>query len=60
MGLEDLVFIHDGKNGVMVAGREVLDTFDRLEVLEATAAAIIRRRALGPISAMGPEVIRNF
>ena len=47
-------------NGVMVAGRTVLDAFDRLEVLEATAAAIIRSRALGAISAMGPEVIREL
>jgi len=47
-------------NGVIVAGRTVLDAFDRLEVLEATAAAIIRSRALGPISAMGPEVIQEL
>jgi L-fuculose-phosphate aldolase len=47
-------------NGVMVAGRTVLDAFDRLEVLEATAAAIIRSRALGSISAMGPEVIQEL
>jgi L-fuculose-phosphate aldolase len=44
----------------MVAGRTVLDAFDRLEVLEATAAAIIRSRALGSISAMGPEVIEEL
>src|SRR4029077_4994196 len=47
-------------NGVMVAGRTVLDAFDRLGVLEATAAAIIRSRALGSISAMGPEVIQEL
>jgi L-fuculose-phosphate aldolase len=47
-------------NGVVVAGRTVLDAFDRLEVLEATAAAIIRSRALGSISAMGPEVIQEL
>jgi len=47
-------------NGVMAAGRTVLDAFDRLEVLEATAAAIIRSRALGSISAMGPEVIQEL
>jgi L-fuculose-phosphate aldolase len=44
-------------NGALVAGRTVLDAFDRLEVLEATAAAIIRSRALGPISPMSDEVI---
>ena len=47
-------------NGVLVAGRSVLDAFDRLEVLEATAAAIIRSRALGPISPMGEEVIEEL
>ena len=46
--------------GSLVAGRTVLDAFDRLEVLEATAAAIICSRALGPISAMGPEVIQEL
>jgi L-fuculose-phosphate aldolase len=44
-------------NGALVAGRTVLDAFDRLEVLEATAAAIIRSRGLGPISPMSDEVI---
>ncbi|MBV9672972.1 MAG: class II aldolase/adducin family protein [Verrucomicrobia bacterium] len=47
-------------NGVLVAGRTVLDAFDRLEVLEATAAAIIRSRALGQISAMGEGVIQEL
>lgn len=44
-------------NGALVAGRTVLDAFDRLEVLEATAAAIIRSRALGSINPMSDEVI---
>ena len=44
----------------MVAGRTVLDAFDRLEVLEATAAAIIRSRALGPINAMWSAVIEDL
>jgi L-fuculose-phosphate aldolase len=44
-------------NGALVAGRTVLDAFDRLEVLESTAAAIIRSRALGPISPMSDQVI---
>jgi L-fuculose-phosphate aldolase len=47
-------------NGAMVVGRTVLDAFDRLEVLEATAAAIIRSRALGPISPMGEKVIQEL
>jgi L-fuculose-phosphate aldolase len=44
-------------NGALVAGRSVLDAFDRLEVLEATAAAIIRSRSLGPISPMSDQVV---
>jgi L-fuculose-phosphate aldolase len=44
-------------NGALVAGCSVLDAFDRLEVLEATAAAIIRGRVLGPIKPMTDEVI---
>ena len=44
-------------NGVLVAGRTVLDAFDRLEVLEATAAAIIRAKVLGAIRPMSAGVI---
>jgi L-fuculose-phosphate aldolase len=47
-------------NGVLVAGRTILDAFDRLEVLEATAAAIIQSRPLGPISPMSDEVTRKL
>lgn len=47
-------------NGVLVAGRTALDAFDRLEVLESTAAAIIRSRALGPIHPMPDDVIREL
>ena len=37
-----------------------LMTATLLAELEATAAAIIRSRALGPISAMGSEVIQEL
>jgi L-fuculose-phosphate aldolase len=47
-------------NGVLVAGRTILDAFDRLEVLEATAAAIIQSRPLGPISPMSEQVTRDL
>jgi L-fuculose-phosphate aldolase len=47
-------------NGALVAGRGVLDAFDRLEVLEATAGAIIRGRVLGPIKPMPEAVIREL
>lgn len=44
-------------NGALVAGRSILDAFDRLEVLESTAAAIIRSGPLGNISPMPASVI---
>jgi L-fuculose-phosphate aldolase len=47
-------------NGVLVAGRTVLDAFDRLEVLDATAAAILRSRVLGPLTPMPENVIAEL
>jgi L-fuculose-phosphate aldolase len=47
-------------NGALVAGRSVLDAFDRLEVLEATAAAILRARVLGSIQPMSDAVIEEL
>lgn len=44
-------------NGALVAGKTVLDAFDRLEVLEATAEAIIQSKALGPVTPMADSVI---
>ncbi|OYP37223.1 class II aldolase/adducin family protein [Rhodopirellula sp. MGV] len=44
-------------DGVLVTGSTVLDTFDRLEVLESTAEAVINARAIGNVSAMSDEVI---
>ncbi len=47
-------------NGALIAGRTMLDAFDRLEVLEATAAAILRCSVLGPIHPMSDEGIREL
>ena len=47
-------------NGALVAGRSVLDAFDRLEVLEATATAIVRSRALGAVTPMSGAVIEEL
>lgn len=47
-------------DGVVVTGRSVLDTFDRLEVLESTAEAIINARVVGPISPMSDSVIQEL
>jgi L-fuculose-phosphate aldolase len=44
-------------DGVIVTGRSVLDCFDRLEVLESTAEAVIEAKAIGQISAMPDRVI---
>jgi L-fuculose-phosphate aldolase len=47
-------------NGVLVAGRTVLDAFDRLEVLDATAAALLRAHSLGPVTPMPLPVIEEL
>ena len=45
---------------MIVTGRSVLDTFDRLEVLESTAEAVINARAVGDISTMPDSVINEL
>jgi L-fuculose-phosphate aldolase len=45
-------------DGVLVAGRSVLETYDRLEVLESTAEALIESLALGGFTPMGAADIR--
>lgn len=47
-------------DGVLVTGRSVLDAFDRLEVLESTAEAVIAAKSLGPLSAMSEAVIAEL
>ena len=47
-------------DGVLVAGGDVLEAFDRLEVLESTAEAIINARAIGPLAPMSDEVIQEL
>ncbi|MEM0925884.1 MAG: class II aldolase/adducin family protein [Planctomycetota bacterium] len=44
-------------DGVMVTGQSILDAFDRLEVLESTAAAVIEARSIGTVQVMGQSVI---
>ena len=44
-------------DGVLVTGSSVLDAFDRLEVLESTAEAVINARAIGNVSVMPEAVI---
>lgn len=44
-------------DGVLVTGRSVLDAFDRLEVLESTAEAVINARSIGNVVSMSDDVI---
>jgi L-fuculose-phosphate aldolase len=47
-------------DGVLVTGSDVLEAFDRLEVLESTAEAIINCRAVGSLRPMSDEVTRDL
>jgi len=47
-------------DGVLVCGTSVLDAFDRLEVLESTAEALIDGRTLGTIKPMSASVIAEL
>lgn len=47
-------------DGVLVCGTSVLDAFDRLEVLETTAEALIDSRALGPLQPLPDAVIEEL
>ena len=47
-------------DGVLVAGRSVLEAYDRLEVLESTAEAIINCRAVGTVAPMSELVTREL
>jgi L-fuculose-phosphate aldolase len=43
--------------GALVVGRDLLDAFDRLEVLEATAEALLMSRPIGPLVPMPDEAL---
>lgn len=47
-------------DGVLVVGKNVLDAFDRLEVLESTAEALVNSRILGQVSPMSDGVIEEL
>ncbi|MFK8112169.1 MAG: class II aldolase/adducin family protein [Rubripirellula sp.] len=44
-------------DGVLVTGSSVLDSFDRLEVLESTAEAVINAKSIGDVAGMPAAVI---
>jgi len=47
-------------DGVLVIGTSILDAFDRLEVLESTAEALINSRPLGKVAPMSELVINEL
>ena len=47
-------------DGVLVLGTSILDAFDRLEVLESTAEALINSRPLGKVAPMSEHVIKEL
>jgi L-fuculose-phosphate aldolase len=47
-------------DGVLVLGTSVLDAFDRLEVLEATAEAVINSQPVGALKQMSDETIAEL
>ncbi|MEM1068143.1 MAG: class II aldolase/adducin family protein [Planctomycetota bacterium] len=47
-------------DGVLVTGDSVLDAFDRLEVLESTAEAVINASSLGPVNTMSDPIIEEL
>ena len=49
-----------GNDGALVCGTSVLNAFDRLEVLESTAEAVINARHLGSIAPMNEKAIRDL
>lgn len=46
--------------GALVVGRTPLEAFDRLEVLEATAEALLLARPLGPLVPMPPSALAEL
>ena len=47
-------------DGVLVTGDGVLEAFDRLEVLESTAEAIINCRAVGSLMPLSESITREL
>ena len=47
-------------DGVLITGSSVLDAFDRLEVLESTAEAVINAQSLGKVTPMPDAVIEEL
>jgi L-fuculose-phosphate aldolase len=48
------------RSSAITLGSSILDAFDRLEVLEATAAAVVASRTLGELSPMNDEQLADL
>ena len=46
--------------GVLTIGRSLLQAYDRLEVLECTAAALVAAREIGTPVALDDEAVREL
>ena len=60
VGPGDCVALLLESNGVLVAGRDILEAFDRLEVLESTAQALIDARGIGSLVPMSDAALREL
>ena len=58
LGKRPVVLIEN--EGAVVLGRDILDAFDRLEVLEATTEALLLARPLGPVVPMPDAAIAEL
>lgn len=58
LGRRPVVLIEN--EGALVLGRDVLDAFDRLEVLEATTEALLLARPLGAVAPMPDDAIAEL
>ncbi len=47
-------------DGVLVCGADILEAYDRLEVLESTAEALIESRSIGKLALMPDKAIRGL
>jgi L-fuculose-phosphate aldolase len=47
-------------DGALVLGTSPLDAFDRLEVLESTAEAVINSRAIGTVERMSDDTVEEL
>jgi L-fuculose-phosphate aldolase len=55
-----MVYPFLSQNGMLVTGSGILDAYDRLEVLESTAEALINCRAIGTRAPMSEDVLRQL